>query len=139
MLSNDDRFFLRKNGYVISSKAFFDTEYGDVNDEVALILRTHRNFAQYILFDRDGIKCSSNDQDIILNDELFERLLLKPQKVSIDLTGDEKKLYLKDCNYCSRFSQSTKIWAWTSRIELWHTRIFTLPMLLCPCIGKIVR
>eukprot|EP00944_MAST-04C_sp_MAST-4C-sp1_P013748 g13748.t1 len=108
MLSNDDRFFLCKNGYVISSKAFFDTEYGDVNDEVALILRTHRNFAQYILFDRDGIKCSSNDQDIILNDELFERLLLKPQKVSMDLTGDEKKLYLKNCNYCSRFPKAPK-------------------------------
>ena len=43
-----------------------------------------------------------------MNDTLFEKLLLKPQKVSKDLTGEGNKLYLKDCKYCSRFPKAPK-------------------------------
>ena len=90
ILSNDDCTFSFENGYAISSNSFANSGYNGIDDDIESIFNNHRKFAQFVLFDRDGIKNHNNGNDIVLNDAMFEKLLLKPQQVSKRFDGRGK-------------------------------------------------
>ena len=93
--------FLR-HGYVVSSEPM----ERNLREMLKNTFEQHRQFAQYVLFERDGL--TQHGRRILLTDSLFEDILTKPGQAASRLTGNKSALYLFDCAQCSRFPKAPK-------------------------------